>query len=294
MAAPVAVILNAAAGGAEHGQVARTVCAALEAAGMAARIAVAREADSLVPLARRACEEGAAAVVAGGGDGTVSAVASVLAGTGVPLGVLPLGTLNHFAKDLGIANLGIAAAVLRRGRTVAIDAGEVNGRVFVNNSSLGLYPMVVRQRQLQQSLGRGRWPAFAWAAVTALRWYPFLDVRLAVDGKTLARRTPFVFIGNNLYRMEGLRIGSRPALDGGRMCVYVLHRTGRLGLLRLALSAVSGRLHRAANYDSLTAADLWIRSPHRRLSVALDGEVHVLHTPLHYRIRPGALRVIVP
>jgi diacylglycerol kinase family enzyme len=248
-------------------------------------------------LVRRALSNGARAVVAGGGDGTVGSVAGALAGTDRPLGVLPLGTLNHFAKDLGIP-LGLeeAARNVCEGREVLVDVGEVNGQVFVNNSSLGLYPRIVRRREkLQEREGSGKWSAFVRASLAMLRRYPFLSVRLDADGRRISRKTPFVFVGNNEYQMESLQMGGRRCLDAGRLSLYVAHRTGRLGLLRLALSALFGRLRQAEDFDSLCAREVWVetRRP-RRLPVATDGEVTVMTTPLHYRVRPRALRVIVP
>lgn len=235
-------------------------------------------------------------VVAGGGDGTLSAIASQLAGTGIALGVLPLGTFNHFAKDLNIPlNLDEAVRVIAAGHSTAVDVGEVNGRIFLNNSGLGLYPDIVRHRDRQQrTLGRSKWHAMAWAAWSLLRRYPFVQVRLVIDGEARCWRTPFVFVGNNEYTMEGLRIGGRERLDAGRLCLYIAHRPGRLGLLRLALHALFGRLRQASDFDALSATELVIETRRKRLYVATDGEVWPMTTPLRYRVRPGALRVIVP
>jgi diacylglycerol kinase family enzyme len=273
------------------------VAEAFSSRGVEARVELAREGVQVVELARRALQNGARAVVAGGGDGTVSAVASALAGTDRPLGVLPLGTLNHFAKDLGIPlALEEATRNICEGRAVSVDVGEVNGQVFINNSSLGLYPRIVRRREkLQERSGSGKWSAFLRAGVVVLRRYPFLDVRLSADGEEIARRTPFVFVGNNEYEVEGTNIGARERLDAGRLSLYVAHRTGRLGLLRLALRALFGGLRQAKDFDALRAQEIWVetRRP-KRLPVATDGEVNVMTTPLYYRVRPGALRVIVP
>ena len=176
-----------------------------------------------------------------------------------------------------------------------VDVGEVNGQVFLNNSSLGLYPRMVRHRNKQQErLGRGKWPAFLWAALTMVRRYPFLHVRLCVEGEALVRQTPFVFIGNNAYQLDLFNIGARICLDAGALNLYVAHRTGRLGLLTLALRAFLGRLHRTKDFDTLCIKEVSIETRSTRLLVATDGEVSVMETPLHYRIRPGALRVIVP
>lgn len=235
-------------------------------------------------------------VVAGGGDGTLSAIASRLVGTGIPMGVLPLGTLNHFAKDLGVPlTLGDAVRVIAAGHTTDVDVGEVNGRIFINNSGLGLYPDIVRHRDRQQrTLGRSKWHALAWASWSLLRRYPFVQVRLLIDGQSREWRTPFVFVGNNEYAMEGLRIGGRGRLDAGRLCVYVAQQPGRVGLLRLALHALVGRLRQASDFDALSATELLIETRRQRIHVAADGEVWPMTSPLRYRVLPGALRVIVP
>jgi diacylglycerol kinase family enzyme len=297
MSEGVEVIINAGAGGSADGEAARAVEAAFASCGVRAHVSVARGGDEVTELARRALSNGARAVVAGGGDGTVGSVAGALVGSGMPFGVLPLGTLNHFAKDLNIP-LGLeeAARNVCEGREVSVDVGEVNGQVFVNNSSLGLYPRIVRRRErLQEREGSGKWSAFARASLAVMRRYPFLNVRLDADGRRIVRRTPFVFVGNNEYRMESFQMGARERVDAGRLSLYVAHHTGRLGLLRLALSALFGRLRQAGDFDSLGAEEIWVetRRP-RRLPVATDGEVNVMTTPLHYRVRPGALKVIVP
>lgn len=235
-------------------------------------------------------------IVAGGGDGTLNAVASKLVGRKVAFGVLPMGTLNHFAKDLGIP-LDPSAALLciAAGHEIAVDVGEVNGHFFLNNSSIGLYVDVVRDRERQQPrLGRGKWPAFAWAVVGALRRYPFLTVELTLDGLARVHRTPLVFVGNNVYRTEGLQIGQRQGLQGGVLSVYVTDRAGRWRLLALGLRAVIGRLREAKDFRAFVATDLRIATAHRSLRVATDGEIRRIDTPLRYRSHPGALRVIVP
>ena len=298
MAEGVEVIINAAAGaGAEDGDAGRAVARAFASCGVAARVSVARDGVGVTELARRALSDGARTIVAGGGDGTIGSVAGALAGTDRPLGVLPMGTLNHFAKDLRIPlALEDAARNVCEGREVRVDVGEVNGQVFVNNSSLGLYPRIVRRREkLQEREGSGKWSAFVRASLAVLRRYPFLRVRLDADGREIARETPFVFVGNNEYQMESLQLGARSCLDAGHLSLYLAHRTGRLGLLRLALSALLGRLRQAHDFDALCAREIWVetRKP-KRLPVATDGEVTVMTTPLRYRIRPGALKVIVP
>jgi diacylglycerol kinase family enzyme len=130
--------------------------------------------------------------------------------------------------------------------------------------------------------------------MAALRRYPFLHVRLSLNGEEHERRTPFIFVGNNEYLMQGFNIGSRTSLSDGQLSLYVAQRTGRLGLLRLAISALFGRLKQAKDFDVLSATRIVVETRHKRMRVATDGEVTVMATPLHYRIRARTLRVVVP
>jgi len=292
---PVQVVINIDAGAVDKEEIVNRLVERYLPIGSRWKVSVARNGPELLKLARRAVKDDYQTIVAGGGDGTVSAVAGVLASSSKTLGVLPLGTLNHFAKDLQLPlDLDGAMETIMAGRTVQVDIGEVNGRTFINNSSLGLYPRIVKEREKQQQLGWGKWPAFVWAAITVLRRYPLLNVRLSLDGKQLARRTPFVFTGNNEYEMEGFNIGRRACLDKGELSLYITHRTGRLGLLRLAVRALLGGLRNERDFTALRTREIWIETRHRRLHVAFDGETTIMVPPLHYRVRPGALRVIVP
>ncbi|MES2510661.1 MAG: diacylglycerol kinase family protein [Pseudomonadota bacterium] len=292
----IAVILNASAGSGCNEDAARTFTEKFAAHGIAAKVTLATSGAELVGAAKQAVKDGIPMVAAGGGDGTQNAVASELIGTDTVFGVLPMGTLNHFAKDLGIPlAIDDAVATIAAGYSTQVDTAEVNGRSFLNNSSLGLYPDTVRHRELQQSrLGRSKWPAFFWAALTSFKRYPFLNLQLTTDKISYRQRTPFIFIGNNDYIMEGFNIGARSSLQDGRLSLYFAHRTGRLGLLVLAMRAVFGRLKQAKDFEMLSATTLTIESRHRQLRVSTDGEVNLMDTPLVYRIRPASLKVFVP
>jgi len=247
-------------------------------------------------VARDAAQGDDRIIVAAGGDGTVSAVAAALAGTDKVLGVLPVGTLNHFAKDLHLPlDLGDAVRTIVEGEVATVDVGEVNGRVFINNSSLGLYPQIVSRREAQQQrLARGKWTAFFWATIQALRRFPFLNLRIEVEGLEMFRRTAFLFVGNNEYQIAGFSLGTRASVNAGKLGLYLTHRTGRFGLFRLAFHALFGRVDQAEDFDVFCVTEARIETKKPRLLVALDGEVERMETPLHYRIRPAALRVSVP
>jgi diacylglycerol kinase family enzyme len=248
----------------------------------------------------RACREAAAdaaaradAVVAAGGDGTVSAVAGALAGSATPLGVLPLGTLNHFARDLGIPlDLRAAAKVVAEGGVRRVDVAEVNGHRFVNNSSVGFYPHVVRRRGRLRAWV-GKWLAMVWSALAVLWRLPRMRLRLRADDVDAPLVTPFLFVGNNRYDGGLLAERHRAALDRGELRVYVARRAGRLAFVRVGLRWVLGR-GRNEDLAELSARSLKVESPRSALHVAADGEVLRLAPPLRFEIHPGALRVLAP
>jgi YegS/Rv2252/BmrU family lipid kinase len=272
------------------------IAAALQARGVPARIVMLAPDADIAATVDGLLHAGTRRVIAAGGDGTVNAVASRLLGRDVALGILPMGTLNHFARDLGIPpELKAAVEVIAAGRLRQVDVGEVNGKAFLNNSSIGLYPRIVIERdRAQRHLGAGKWPALARATWHALRHPASFSATVHVDGRTIERRTPFVFVGNNCYVLEGFGIGRRTCLDGGVLALYVLRPKSIFGLLWLGLRALLGIGSHAKDFDAIEASDLEVMGRHRELEVATDGEVERTTTPVRYRIRPRALRVLAP
>ncbi len=280
---------------ARHVEDARAMIARLAAEhGRPVKTFLAGKRGDLESFAKQAREE-RAIVVAGGGDGTVSTVAAALVGSDVPLGVLPMGTLNHFAKDLHIPlDLEAAIRTVFTGTVSHVDVGEVNGHFFLNNSSIGLYPHIVREREEHQRHGYGKWLAFARAVVQVLTRRMTMHVELAnADGTTLARDTPMLFVGNNRYEAVGRAIGTRRKLDEGTLWVCAAPPSGILKLLGLAVAALTGRAG-AADLTVFDTKELRVRTRRGHVEVATDGEVNTMRAPLHYRIHPSALRVLVP
>jgi diacylglycerol kinase family enzyme len=283
------VLVNARAGSSPEASAVRE---ALESAGVDGAVEMVDGGADLEARATRSAVQGNA-LVAAGGDGTVSTVAAVAAKHDVPFGVLPAGTLNHFARDAKIpGTLAEAAEALNGQASRRVDLGEINGHTFVNNASLGIYPRVVWERDAQEQRGRPRWLAFGIAVMRAWRRYRTLTVRLRIDGQDYVRRTPFVFIGNGRYEPEGLHMGGRAALDGGVLSVYVAPYCGRFDLLRLAVKAFAGRLEEEAKFEAFDGREVTIETARKRVSVAIDGEVVMLAPPIRCRIRPGALRLV--
>jgi YegS/Rv2252/BmrU family lipid kinase len=289
------VVLNARAGSRDCNAAKRRLEELFHEAGVEAIITLAKSGSELTSAVEEGIAAGVDAIVAGGGDGTVRTVASCLVGREIPLGVLPLGTLNHFAKDVGIPiDLDAATQIVLAGRTRRVDVGEVNGRIFLNNSSLGLYPRIVRLRQRYSARGLKKWIIALWATMKVLQQDPVLGVRIDVEGVSVVRRTSLLLIGNNAYQMSGIDAGKRPSLSDGHLAVYVVRGGGEWKLIKLLWEVFTGRAHEEPDLDVLLAKEARIEARAKRLLVAFDGEVEMLELPLDYRSRHLALTVFAP
>jgi undecaprenyl-diphosphatase len=244
--------------------------------------------ENLVAAIKEAVASNPAFIGAAGGDGTIRTVAQQVVGTGIPLLPIPAGTRNHFAKDVGVADLDDAEKAVR-GRVIEVDVGSVNDEYFVNNSSIGVYPKIVIRREFhQRRLRKG--VANIVAAYEQLREGSRVDVE--VDGVT--HRAWMVFVGNGTYGEGLLDLADRQSLDDGLLDIRVVRGDRPLSRLRIVGAVLLGRL---------AVSPLVVRNQHRatvvnlnrgQVEVALDGEVELLTTPLRYRCLPKALRVLVP
>jgi len=246
---------------------------------------------------RAVAERGDPLLIVGGGDGTIGAAASALVGTDTRLGIMPLGTLNHFARDLGIpADLDEAAKLIAAGTERRVDVAEMNGRIFINNSAIGLYPLMVVDRDAQQRrLGRSKRLAMLVASLRSLARFNHYRLTLTVNDERKARvDTPLLFVGNNDYRLDLGAPGERESLDDGELCVLVMRKKTRRGMIAASIRALLNR----ARDDDMVRIDaverLRVASKRSQLAVSLDGEVVRAEPPLDYRIRKGALRVVAP
>jgi diacylglycerol kinase family enzyme len=266
-----------------------------EAAGIAVEIWCGPAGD-LESAARQAAQSPVDCVAVAGGDGTVHTVAQVFAGDPKPLAVLPAGTLNHFARDVGMPmDLDAAVRVIAAGYVRRIDLGEVQSRVFVNNSSVGIYSRMVLLRDALRPHSRwGKFLAMFRAFVRVLRRFPRLTVTLHVQGQTVTRTVPLVLVSNNPYETGWPRLGRRTALDSGLLSVYVVRCSTRFSLLRCIFQALRNRLDAIGSIESFVAAEVTIAPRRKHVFVSLDGEVERLAGPLTYRSRPRALAIIAP
>jgi diacylglycerol kinase family enzyme len=236
------------------------------------------------------------AVVVGGGDGSVRTVASVLADSGVPLGVLPLGTLNHFAKDLGMPlKVEEAAAAIAGGHTRSVDIAEVNGHTFINNSSIGIYPYMVIERERRRARHKlAKWMAMVPAFFRMLHYFPRRRLRISAENFARPYRTPCLFVGNNEYAMQLFSFGRRHRFDAGELWFYVVKPRSPFEFFLMVCRMCFGRIDEERDLDRFHLREAEVSAKTSRLFVALDGEIRLMHTPLHYRSRHLALRVIVP
>jgi diacylglycerol kinase family enzyme len=244
---------------------------------------------------RAAWQPGVDAIVVAGGDGSINCAAGVAVEHEMVLGVLPMGTFNHFAKDLGVPeDLSAAVKFLADAQVTAVDVGEVNGKVFVNNASIGVYPTMVGDREtIRKQRGWGKIRAAPIAIVHTLRRLPVHTLRLAIDGaEPVALTTPFLFVGNGLFDQHGDRLGRRTSLNDHRLGVYVIATTSRLRLITNAILARLGGIHAAAQTERRAAETLVIDSDEDSVEIALDGEPTDLRVPLKFRSRAGALLVL--
>jgi len=295
----VAIVLNNTAGNGAADAARAVIAPVFHEAGITAEFVMLSKGGDLAALVAGVIESGVNAIVAGGGDGTVNGVAAAVVGHDITFGVIPLGTLNHFARDLGIPlDAAEAARVIVAGHTTAVDVAEVNGRVFLNNSSVGLYPRIVQLRERYRARGLEKWIIAAWATLRVTRTSKPLRVQLDIADQRVSRTTPLVFIGNNEYRMAGFDAGSRESISAGQLAIYIVATSSQAGFLRLTWRILTGTAKGSDELAMLRATEATIDLPDElavtQLSVALDGEIETLQLPLHYAIRPGALRVAIP
>lgn len=294
----VEVVVNCGAGSVESDagdEERRLVVEAFAPLGVEPRVAVV--VGGAVPSAvRAAVDRGADVVAVAGGDGTIGSAAGIVAEAGIVLGVLPRGTFNHFAGDLGIpSDLADAARIVVEGRTAAVDLAEVNDRAFVNNSSIGLYPVMVDVREdVRSRRSWGKVRAAPVAAWRVLHRFPIRRLSIHVDGERWNVRSPFVFVGNNRYEVGLKGVGARTRMAEGVLCCYVARASSRLGFVRMALAAVVRGAAATPALESASSPEVTVDAHGHRLLVAVDGEVETIRSPLRYRVRSGALRVRVP
>lgn len=235
-------------------------------------------------------------IVAAGGDGTISAVAGALAGTGIELGVIPLGTFNYFARRCGIPQ-DVAASIDvicqdRAGRAVL---GSVNGQIFLNNASLGLYPSILKERErTYRRWGRSRLAAYWSVVVTMATIYSPMTMRIEVDGTERWETSPNLFVAVSAYQLEEFGIEGADAIRDGQFALLVAPDCGRFMLVWKALRVAMSGVREGRDYTLVTGRNVTVSTRRRTIRVAVDGERRDMTAPFRFRVLDDALSVRMP
>jgi diacylglycerol kinase family enzyme len=300
MAKSVFVLLNSGAGALRGGDgeaVVSRIEQALTAAGLEVEVAAVPGSELQSCLDGRLSRRPPDMVIVGGGDGTVSGTAATLCDTGIALGVLPLGTMNLFARSLGMPlDLDAALAALTGAGTRKVDLGEVNGRMFTHHVSMGLQPRLVALREKADYGSRaGKIFATFRALLTIMKRPPRLAVRVTLEGSVLDLTTPALVVSNNLFGPDHLPYAD--ALDQGILGIYICTSLRPADMAQVTLEALLGTWHAGDRVKTLTATSMTVERRsrrRRRITATVDGELVTLEGRIEMAIRPGCLTVLAP
>jgi diacylglycerol kinase family enzyme len=235
-------------------------------------------------------------IVVAGGDGTINTVAAACLEANRPFGILPAGTFNYVARNLSLpTDIPGAVSVIIEGRTRAVDVGEINGQIFLNNAGFGLYSRLVERRELdKQRWGRNRVVAVLSGIRCLLGTHPLYQVEITADGKTDRLLTTTLFFGSNPLQMETFNTAAADCLRHHKLAVLSLEVHSRWEIALAAAAALLGRLDMASNVETFCANSVRVQTRRRALKVAFDGEITMLRPPLDVMLRPGALQIFAP
>lgn len=245
---------------------------------------------------KRAVAEGFTTIAAAGGDGTICAVASALAGSGCRLGVVPLGTFNYFARGHGLPEtVPEALQVLAETPGRKIDVAEVNGQVFLNNASLGAYAKVLDSRErIYRKYGRSRVAAYWSVLVALMNFRTRLRMTVTVDGAVHRFKTPMIFVANNPFQLELFSLAGADLIRGGQLVALVAPDVGRWGLIAFAIRLALGAMDKDRDFRLLAGRDILVETRRRGAVVARDGERGRMRAPFRFQLRAGALELVAP
>ena len=314
---PLFFVMNGGSGRHDATETRQTIETAMQTAGRSHRLFLIENAGSIGTTVQQAVDAARAAdavVVAVGGDGTINAVANGVLGSGCLFGAIPQGTFNYFGRTHGIPEE-IDAAIddLLHGTPVPVQVGMVNDRIFLVNASVGLYPVLLEDREaFKQQYGRSRLVALWSALVTVLRGHRQLDMTLEQEGERVTLRTPTLFIGNNRLQLEQVGMPQAESVKQGQLAAIALKPVGTWAMLWLAACGAFGRLGEADNIIGFSFRHLTVvpfrllrgtrRAPKageekrnlrkRRIKVAADGELMWLQAPLEFRVADEPLMLM--
>lgn len=235
-------------------------------------------------------------VIAAGGDGTVNLVAALCRKYQITMGIIPLGTFNYFARDLGISSNPIdAVKMLTTHQIRKVAVGLVNDRVFLNNASLGIHARMIRARENHSArFGRIRFIALLSGIKCLFEKHRRDTIKLVTDGKASIREMAMIFVGNNRLQLDNLGLGSRSCAERDKLAVVFMPPVSRLRTFILLLRGASKTLRFAPDIQEFCADEFEVHSRRRRTETVIDGEIVWLQGPLHFRIDKESLSVLAP
>lgn len=238
----------------------------------------------------------AGVVVAAGGDGTLNAVAAQLMGTDIPMGIFPLGTFNYVARLLNIPlDLLKAAETIATGKIREVHVAQINNHIYLNNASLGLYPLFIQKRELyNRRLGRFALNAYTSGLDVLIRDRKELKLEIEVDGKQYPVKTPLIFFGNNQLQLAEMNLRIAEAAEKGKVAGLVVAKSDKRTLFKILWQLIQGNLDKAPDVYSFSGDEVKVHSKRKKLTVALDGEIVEMQPPLKISVRKNALKILVP
>ncbi len=246
-------------------------------------------------LLRHRQAENVGVVVAAGGDGTLNAVASKLMGTDIPMGILPLGTFNYVARVLNIPlDLLDAAKTISEGQPRSVHVAQLNQHIYLNNASLGLYPLFIQKReQFNKHFGRFPLHAYTSALDVLIRDRKELKLEVEVDGQRYPVKTPLIFFGNNQLQLAEMKLRIAEAAEAGKVAGVVVAKSDKRTLFKTLWQLIKGNLDQASDVYSFAADEVIVHSKRNKLTVAVDGEIVTMTPPLKITVRKHALNIMV-
>lgn len=297
----ISMLMNTGSGhhAAGHEQLAINLIAYFKQQGFVVDLYILNETDRLTDVLeqiKQKHQRDGGIVVAAGGDGTLNSVAQILQGTQICMGIIPLGTFNYVARALDIPLDPFAAAqVIVKGHRQAIHLGSVNGYVYLNNASIGLYPKIIEQREAYNiRFGRFRTVAMMSGLIVLLREQLKLKLRLTVDGQKIPMETPLVFFGNNQLQLADLKLTLADCAAQGKLAAVAMSQLTRWQMVKLIHRLQQGSFEKAPEVSSFCATEIKIEARRKHMKVAIDGEIIKMNTPLLFKVSHNALQVMVP
>jgi diacylglycerol kinase family enzyme len=252
--------------------------------------------EQTIAEAKQACIDQPGLLVAAGGDGTVNASAAAIAGSDVPFAVIPLGTFNYFARDIGMPlEPAAAATAILDGQIAPMHVARINKRPFLVNASIGLYVRLIQERERHgRKLGRNRVTAVISGLITALRGHYAMHLDMVIDGKSRTVRTPVVFLGKNYLQLKNLDFDIAEGIAAGKIGIITLEDANPLTMIGIAWRTLFGKPEEAQKLNAFCAEKLEIKTRRPLMSVVVDGEIMALQTPLKIEVQRHALLVVRP